>query len=129
MSKMGKNKGANGEREALKWFMDRFPDLGDLSRNFAQTRDGGADCLCIDGIALEIKRQETLSVAAWWKQTIQQAVTTKRFPVLMYRQNRKKWHFCLPANLIIKDSWGYITLTEEEFIKWFHKRVDTCTSL
>jgi len=119
MSKMGKVKGASGEREALKWFMVRFPELGDLTRNLEQTRNGGADCLTIDGIALEVKRQEALAIESWWKQTTRQAVVSKRLPVLMYRQNRRQWFFCIPASLLITGSWGYLTLTSAEFTNWF----------
>ena len=119
MANMAKNKGANGEREALKWFMERFPDLGNLYRNLEQTRSGGADCLCIDGIALEVKRQESLSIPSWWIQTKNQARRTSRLPILMYRQNRKKWVFCIPSYLLIPYSIGYLSLTEEEFHKWF----------
>jgi len=118
-----RKKGSAAEREALKWFMTRFPELGDLSRNLEQTRNGGADCLCIDGIALEIKRQENLSIGSWWEQTKRQALSTERFPVLMYRQNHKKWIFCIPASLITKGSWGYITLSGATFEEWFTARL------
>lgn len=122
MSRMAKNKGTNGEREILKWFMDNF-DLPELKRNLEQTRNGGADCLDIPGIALEVKRQEQLCIPAWWKQTVRQAVVSKRMPVLVYRQNRKKWTFCLPASLITPDSWGYLTLTQDEFKIWFKHKI------
>lgn len=124
MSRMAKVKGASGEREILKWFSANFPTLPELERNLEQTRNGGADCLSIPGIALEVKRQEQLAISAWWKQTIEQAIRVGRFPVLAYRQNRKKWQFCLPANLITRHSWGYITLTESEFKLWFEQRLD-----
>lgn len=127
MSRMGKIKGANGEREILNWFMDNF-DLPELKRNLEQTRNGGADCLDIPGIALEVKRQEALTVPAWWEQTKRQAIIAKRFPVLAYRQNRKKWHFCLPASLITPHSWGYLQLNESEFKSWFQARLNNDTS-
>ena len=115
---MAKTKGANGEREILKWFMDNF-SLPKLKRNLEQTRNGGADCLDIPGIALEVKRQEALSLPSWWQQTKRQAIISKRFPVLAYRQNRKRWVFCLPASLITPHSWGYISLSDTEFKVWF----------
>lgn len=118
MSRMARNKGASGEREILKWFMTNF-DLTGLKRNFEQAGYGGADCLDIPYIALEVKRQESVCVNLWWKQTIQQAQAAQRMPVLAYRQNRKKWLFCIPASLITPTSWGYLTLTDTEFILWF----------
>lgn len=122
MSKMSRQKGARGEREALKWFERHFEDCNDLQRNLAQSREGGADCLTIPGIALEVKRQEKLSVPEWWRQATQQAINTNRMPVLMYRLNRCRWKFCIPASLITPRSWGYVTLEENEFVKWYKTR-------
>jgi len=125
MSKMSRNKGANGEREILKWFKTHFPGLPDLERNLEQSRGGGADCLTLPGIALEVKRQENLLVRAWWEQAVRQALIAERMPVLAYRQNRLRWKFCLPGSLIVTDSWGYLTLEEEEFIKWYKTQLAT----
>ena len=118
-----RGKGANGEREAIKWFIDRF-EIPAAARNLEQTRGGGADCLEIPYIALEIKRQEILSVPAWWRQTVNQAVVANRIPVLMYRQNRKPWHFGLPASLIIPASWDHIIVKPDVFIAWYTQLLD-----
>ena len=123
MSKMSRNKGASGEREILRWFEKAFPDLPRLERNHSQTAIGGADCLDLPGIALEVKRQETLSLPAWWRQTCQQAITAQRMPVLVYRRNREKWTFCLPANLINEQSWGFLSVTETEFTLWYREKL------
>jgi hypothetical protein len=88
-------KGANGERELLKLIGDRL-DL-DLSRNLSQTRNGGADCLDLPGVALEVKRQETLNISAWWQQTLRQTPNGK-IPVLAYRQSRQPWRVCVPLS-------------------------------
>ncbi len=122
MSKMARNKGANGEREILKWFEENFAHLTQLRRNFLQSREGGCDSLSIPGIALEVKRQEQLSVRSWWLQATEQAVKVERMPVLAYRQNRLKWKFCIPASLVTLESWGYLTLEEDEFIKWYNAK-------
>ena len=94
--KMSKNKGANGERELAKLLASCL-GIENINRNLAQSREGGADILDIEGLAIEVKRQENLCLPAWWKQTVKQAVDTKRLPVLAYRQNRREWKFCLPA--------------------------------
>lgn len=120
--KHSRDKGQRGERELLRWMEKRF-SLGRLKRNHQQSDIGGADCIDIPGYAIEVKRQETLEIPAWWEQTKQQALAAEAFPILAYRQNRRKWLFCLPASLINKESWGYITLKEDEFIKWFRKRL------
>ena len=66
-----RTKGARGEREVLKLLGE---ELGiDLQRNLVQTREGGADCLCVRGFAIEIKRQERLSRPTWWRQACEQA--------------------------------------------------------
>lgn len=124
MSKMSRNKGAAGEREILRWFEQQF-GLDRLCRNHSQSDGGGADCLEIPLIALEVKRQEQLNVEAWWQQAVKQALAENQMPVLAYRQNRRKWQFCIPASLITPDSWGYLTLTDAEFVRWFHNQLMT----
>lgn len=90
-----RNKGANGERELLRLIGDR---LGiDLSRNLDQSRDGGADCLDLSGIALEVKRCESLQLSQWWNQAIRQA-TKGQIPVLAFRQSRKPWAIVVPLS-------------------------------
>lgn len=84
-----KAKGANGERELIRILSDRLPDLS-LTRNLTQSRSGGADCLDLPGVALEIKRQENLAIPQWWQQTLKQAGDSL-VPVLAYRQSRRPW--------------------------------------
>lgn len=88
-----RNKGANAERELLRIIGDR---LGiPLSRNLTQTRNGGADCLDLPGVALEVKRCEQLQLNQWWRQAQRQAPAGK-IPVLAYRQSRKPWAIVVP---------------------------------
>jgi hypothetical protein len=89
MSAMSRNKGARAERQALKALGDELGEL--LTRNLDQTREGGADCVCIRGFALEIKHQEALSRPAWWKQAVEQAARRGVEPLLLYRRNREPW--------------------------------------
>lgn len=118
MGKMQRNKGAAGEREVLALLSER---LGvKLERNLSQTRNGGADCIQLGRIRLEVKRQERLNITAWWKQAEEQSLllvtnvtnNNKRerlIPVLAYRQSRKPWTFVLDASDIpILESRGHL---------------------
>lgn len=98
-------KGANGERElaALLTAWAREVDVSlSLARNLEQTREGGYDLSGLElyGLAVECKRVETLSIDAWWKQTVRQARNSNLIPILGFRQNRKPWQFKL-------ESWVY----------------------
>ena len=102
MGKMQRNKGAAGEREVAKILND---ELGiELVRNLEQTRNGGHDLIGLDGWAIEIKRQEQLSINTWWKQTTDQAERAGAKPALFYRQSRKPWTVVVDANDISQDS-------------------------
>lgn len=95
-----KSKGKRGEYEGRdliqKWATDVYAELGlvppVLQRNVEQVRGGGFDIVGIDWLALEIKRQETAHLNAWWAQTLRQA-GPGMLPVLMWRQNRSPWAF------------------------------------
>lgn len=117
-----RNKGANAERELIRLLAERL-DIADLRRNLEQTRNGGFDVLGLPGIALEVKRQETLALPAWWRQTVSQALRDGGIPVLAYRQNRRPWRFCLPATFLVPDSWGFVELDLELFLEWMKRRL------
>jgi hypothetical protein len=102
-----RTKGANGEREIadmLNFIIYKtMKDLGypeqdclkamtTVQRNQNQSAVGGNDLTNVLGLSVEVKRQETLSVPAWWRQTVAAAERNKEVPVLIYRQNRKPWH-------------------------------------
>jgi hypothetical protein len=89
MSASQRRKGAAAEREVLRLLGEELGIL--LQRNIQQTRDGGADCLCVKGFAIEVKRQEALSRPAWWRQTIEQASRVQAEPMLLYRRSREPW--------------------------------------
>lgn len=90
MSAKSRNKGARGEREVLKLLGEELGVV--LERNLVQTRDGGADCLCVRGFAIEVKRVEKLSRPTWWRQACEQAKRLGLEPMLLYRQNMGRWH-------------------------------------
>lgn len=89
MSKASRDKGARGEREALKLLGAELGEM--LTRNLEQTRDGGGDCLCVKGWAIEVKRVESLSRPKWWRQAVEQAARVGAEPMLLYRRNREPW--------------------------------------
>lgn len=62
-----------------------------VQRNQNQTAVGGCDLTNVFGMSVEVKRQETLSIPAWWRQTVAAAERNNELPVLIYRQNRKPW--------------------------------------
>jgi hypothetical protein len=121
MGKMQRTKGATGEREVLALLSER---LGvKLERNLSQTRNGGADCVQLGRVRLEVKRQERLNISGWWKQAEEQAgyISTPNgvdiyedgrlnlIPVLAYRQSRKPWTFILDAaDIPILESRGHL---------------------
>lgn len=91
-----KQKGAAAEREFLNLLSQALGLAGSLARNLEQTRSGGADCVALPGLAIEIKRQETLRLAEWWKQAIAQAEPHGATPALAYRQSRQPWAVQVP---------------------------------
>lgn len=74
-------------------------DKPPVQRNQNQSAVGGSDLTGTFGLAIEIKRQEALSVNTWWAQCTKQARNNGEVPVLLYRQNGKKWRVVLQAGL------------------------------
>ena len=98
-----RNKGHNGEREACRWLEKQLnlePHI--LERNIDQVREGGADIMSLVPFAIEIKRQENLLLNNWWRQAVSQTTGDNHIPVLMFRQNRRKWRFCMSSTDICK---------------------------
>ena len=98
MTKMQRTKGATGERELFALLTEQLGVT--VTRNLSQTRGGGADALDLPGWAIECKRQEALSIAAWWSQTTRQADELGRKPALFYRQSRRPWRAVLDLHHI-----------------------------
>lgn len=127
------NKGKEGEREAIKFLQptinEAYAHFGmeppQLLRNQMQSAVGGYDIVGLDWIALEIKRCEQLSINAWWKQ-VTTAAQDGQVPVIMFRQNRKKWRFIMPL-------WAHTggtghepyraEISPEAFLDWLSKRL------
>ena len=101
-----KTKGASGEREIaddlnyivyslMKELGYENPTMSSIQRNQNQSAVGGADLTGTFGLCIEVKRQEALSVNTWWQQATASAQRRNETPVLLYRQNGKKWHCVL----------------------------------
>lgn len=93
MGRMSRNKGAKGEREVVKLAEAHgFTGL--------RTRSGGGqvrgDIAGIPGVALEVKRQETLSIPAWMKQA--EANCGTDIPAVAHRRNQEAWNVTLPLD-------------------------------
>lgn len=102
---MGANprtKGAGGEREIaddLNYIIYKVmgelgcenPTMRSVQRNQNQSAVGGADLTGTLGLSIEVKRQEQLSINTWWAQCTAAAQQNGGVPVLLYRQNGKKW--------------------------------------
>ena len=113
-----RTKGQEGEREAAKflnaWVNDVRKEFGLASypkqdelfqRNQNQSAVGGSDLASQLPLEIEIKRQEALSVNSWWKQCLASANRTGGIPILMFRQNNKKWRIIMLGELpILRES-------------------------
>ena len=97
MGAMQRSKGARAEREVLKLLGEELGVL--LTRNLQQTREGGADCLCVKGFAIEVKRQEQLRRPTWWRQACEQAGRVGAEPMLLYRRSREQWRALIQNGL------------------------------
>lgn len=120
-----KKKGARGEREVVALLMPVVNqvysecrlDAPKLQRNLQQYINGGADIAGIDWLAVEVKRQETLSLNRWWAQAVKQADDI-RTPVVFYRQNKKNWSVLMERIEGDPES-GYIDVSVSRFLQWF----------
>lgn len=126
------SKGKRGEREVVKLlqpivdkvFGDRGLEIPKMFRNQNQSALGGYDIDGIDWLALEVKRQENLSINSWWKQAVRQA-SMEQVPVLIYKQNHKKWKVQMFGYL---DCGGMrvktkVEITLEAFLIYFETRM------
>lgn len=141
-----RTKGARGEREianVLNEIVERamadvgFPEgeiakvMPVVQRNSNQSAVGGADLSGTYGMAIEIKRQEQLSVETWWRQCVKSAEKINELPVLIYRKNRQKWrvrtYAALPTRLGLPESdasaWPVVEFDFNDFCRWFYRWV------
>lgn len=123
-----RTKGANAEREAAAWLQKNLNLEHTPQRNLEQVRfkgtgriQQGQDLVGIAPFCIEVKRQEKLSQKNWWLQCV---LASKRMPgtipVVMYRQNRKRWQFLISAGNLGLEK-GYIHLGTSVGIRWMQR--------
>lgn len=137
-----RQKGAGGEREiaddlnfiiykAMQDLGCEDPTMRSVQRNQNQSAVGGADLTGTLGVSIEIKRQEQLSVNTWWEQCTAAARQNGGIPVLLYRQNGKKWRCVMNATLelptVEASRYAYVParaeIDYETFKVWFRTHV------
>lgn len=132
-----RQKGQEGEREiqrALEPIVRKllleggYPvsDKAIIQRNQNQSSVGGSDLSNTFGLAIEVKRQEALSINTWWKQCVTSAEPNKEVPVLLYRQNGKKWKCVMLVWLTLPNNQAMqfkAELSYEDFLIFFENWV------
>ena len=86
MSKTQRNKGANAEREVVHILEENgFP------ARRGQVFNGEPDIIC-EGLPfhIEVKRQETLKINDWWRQS-KAASGENEIPTVVFRRSREDW--------------------------------------
>lgn len=134
-----RTKGQTGEREicellnGILWKVCQeqglaFPTVPMFQRNQNQSAVGGSDITNPYGLAIEVKRHETLSVEAWWKQCVNSSREHGGKPVLLYRQNGKRnWH-CMMEGWVsdgVNQHRMRVEISHEDFLVWAHAWIST----
>ena len=104
------------------------PTVSIIQRNQNQSAVGGNDLTNTFGLSIEVKRQETLQINAWWKQCVAAAARNNEIPVLIFRQNRKSWRVVMFGYIQISESKQLQTRIEidwEDFQNWFYLYVES----
>lgn len=140
MGLAGLNKGKSGEREvadALNGVLYKvhkelglpMPAVLWVQRNTLQSAVGGCDLTGTLGVAIEVKRQEALSINTWWAQCVKSAQDRREEPCLIFRQNKKQWRVMMVAAIQLPQEpggmpWELVRaeITWEAFLGWFEKR-------
>lgn len=87
MSATERRKGIDAELEVVKLAREfGWP----ASRRLDQPRDGGGDIAGIPAVCLEVKRQETASVWAWWAQ-VEAAAKPGEIAAVAFRRSASPW--------------------------------------
>ena len=115
MSAMQRRKGATGERELA---AEIHAATGWNVQRRCRQHEGDSDLEGVPGWSVESKRHATATpgqVAAWWRQTVEQAERAGERPVLFYRQNRGAWRACWPLSALLApaEKWHDIEMTIE----------------
>lgn len=97
-----REKGARGEREAAK-VLTKWTGV-EWRRGIQQTRHGGAEGADVEPaephpywsrLHIEVKRGARIDVTAAWRQASTDAAARGLVPIVLFRQDYKKWLVCL----------------------------------
>jgi len=80
------------------------PDKPVVQRNQLQSAVGGCDLTGTFGFAIEVKRQEALSINTWWAQCVKSANERNEIPVLLFRQSKQKWRCIMNLEAVVTDN-------------------------
>lgn len=128
--KMARDKGKRGEREIADRFIAIMEQVEkelwkkgyseDVKRNTLQSDRGGFDLVGIPGLAIEVKRCETLQLGSWWQQCCKQA-KDGLLPVLFYRQNNRAWKVRTYTQLSFNNCthWIYSDFDADDFFIFY----------
>ena len=87
-------KGKNGELEAAHFLQEiGFSTYRTAQRCGRET----ADIAGVDGLHIEVKRREKVSIEEWLQQAERDSTGTYNLPVVMHRRNREGWKITLRA--------------------------------
>lgn len=115
----GRAKGSAGEREFCEWLYNKLELEEKPTRNLEQTRDSGADIVCVEPFIFEVKRCQRLALRDWWLQVSKAQFDDRKIRVVAFRQNQQPWRFLISAKYIGLEV-GYIQLEESEAIRWLN---------
>lgn len=139
-----RNKGAGAERDiadhmngiiygVYKELGVPYPSKPIVQRNQNQTAVGGKDLIGTHGLAIEVKRQEQLSINSWWAQCVASARVLDEIPVLLFKQSRLPWR-CItngqvlfPQALPSRSVAVRVEISFDDFTVWYRSivRADT----
>ena len=89
MGKAAKNKGKTGEREVVRILREHgFPEAR-RTQQFSG-KEGTADVEGIEGVHIEVKRQEKLEVEKWHRQACEDA-RDGEIPIVAFRRSGQPW--------------------------------------
>lgn len=124
-----RRKGSVAERELFALLSDYLGIV--CKRNLVQTREGGADCIDIPGIAIEVKRRAKwptqLELSVMWSQTCLQAEAMARKPMLWLRADRQHW--CAAIRLsdiepeLYRNEWRFALIGFEPAVTWMREQL------
>ena len=90
-----------------------------IQRNTRQTANGGSDLINTYGLAIEVKRQQTLNINKWWEQCCKSAFETSEIPVLIFRQNNKAWRVIMYARIEPSELCFRSEISITDFLLWY----------